>query len=82
MDRMPPEIVRSILLELSEIEYADYESAVPITDIKALRLSCRAFADLAPESLFHDAWLYMEEDSFAKLKALADHQVTDEWSEY
>ncbi len=72
---MPPEILRFILLELAEIEYVDYESAVPITDIKALRLSCRAFADLAPEYLFHDIWLYMEEDSLAKLKALADHPI-------
>ena len=65
---MPPEIRRFILLELAEIE--DYgESAVSIMDIKALRLSCRAFADLAPEYLFHDIWLYMEEDSLAKLKA-------------
>lgn len=72
---MPPEILRFILLELAEIEYDNYESAVPITDIKALRLSCRAFADLAPEYLFHDIWLYMEEDSLAKLKALTDHPI-------
>lgn len=72
MDRMPPEILHLILLALSEIEDTGHESAESITDIKALRLSCRAFADLAPEYLFHDIWLYMEEDSFAKLEALTD----------
>ena len=73
MDRMPPEILRLILLALSEIEDSFDEPTVSITDIKALRLSCRIFADLAPEYLFHNIWLYMEEDSFAKLKALTDH---------
>ena len=75
MDRMPPEILRFIMLELAEIESDNYESAVPITDIKALRLSCRAFADLAPEYLFHNIWLYMEEDSLTKLKTLTDHPI-------
>ena len=73
MDRMPPEILHLILLALSEIKDKRNESAVSITDIKAFRLSCRAFADLAPQYLFHNIWLYMEEDSFAKLKALTEH---------
>lgn len=73
MDRMPLEILHLILLALSEVEDTREESAKSITDIKALRLSCRAFADLAPQYLFHDIWLYMEEDSFAKLEALTEH---------
>ena len=54
MDRLPPELLRAIVLALSEVVDDGSESAVPILDIKALRLSCRAFADLAPEYLFHD----------------------------
>lgn len=70
---MPPEILRLIVLALSEIDEAGGVSAKSIMEIKALRLSCRIFAALASEYLFHDVWLYMEEDSFAKLKALTDH---------
>lgn len=41
--------------------------------LKALRLCCRAFAILTPPYLYRDLWLYMEEDSFARLKAVASH---------
>lgn len=74
MDRLPPEILHLILQALSKIEETRYDSAVSIMDIKALRLSCRTFADLGPEYLFHNVWLYMEEDSFAKLQALTKHR--------
>ena len=74
MDRIPLEILHLILRALSDrIEDIGDDSAASIMDMKALRLSCRAFADLAPQYLFHDIWLYMEEDSFAKLKVLTGH---------
>jgi len=42
-------------------------------NIKAMRLCCRKFTQLAAPYLYRELWLYMHEDSYAKIKAIADH---------
>lgn len=73
MDRLPPEVLHLILQELAELDGLVGPSYASNMSIKAMRLCCRTFADLAPKYLYHDLWLYMEKDSFAKLKAVAGH---------
>lgn len=73
MDRLPPEMLHLILQELAELDGLAGPSPASNMSIKSVRLCCRTFADLAPEYLYHDLWLYMEKDSFARLKAVAGH---------
>lgn len=73
MDRLPVEIAHLILVELCPVTASDEIPRIPLANLKALRLSCRLFADLVASYLFQCVWLYVDEDSFAKLTALAGH---------
>jgi len=61
MDRLPVEVANMILDELS------------LANLKAMRLSCRRFAELAADYIFECVWLYLDEDSFARMTALSEH---------
>lgn len=75
MDRLPVELAHFILEELCPVTTPDEIPIIPLANLKALRLSCRPFAHLAASYLFQCVWLYMDEDSFAKLTALSEHPI-------
>lgn len=73
MNRLPVEVAIIILDELYPIHDPDEIPKIPLANLKAMRLSCRLFAELAGNYLFHCVWLYIDEDSFVKLTALSEH---------
>lgn len=70
MDRLPPEVLKLII---GELHYPPDPSHFTNSGLKALRLTCKVFAETAAEYLFCDLWLFMEKDSFAKLEAISGH---------
>lgn len=44
-----------------------------LANLKAMRLSCRRFAEFAADYIFDCVWLYLDEDSFARMTALYEH---------
>ena len=70
---MPLEIVRMILIELYPSSRPDELKISSNASIKAARLCCALFADLAAEHLYRDLWVYMEKQSFANLESISRH---------
>ena len=76
MDRLPPEILCNIL-EYSTWGHTDpntpYSRCPTLANLKVLRLCCRSFAELGAKYLFEQLWVHMNEGSFAKMTAVAEH---------
>ncbi len=74
MDQLRPEIAYLVLHKLLTEDGPGPADVPPVSraDIEALSLSCRPFADGGPEYLFKHLWLFMDEDSLAKLSALSN----------
>ena len=74
-DRLPVEITHIILDYLLMAERPDEIPIIPLSSINALRTTCRFFAGLAPSYFYKCVWLFSDEDSFARLTALTNHQI-------
>ena len=78
MDRMAPEVLCSIL-EYSTWGHKDAHTAYPLdptlVNLKALRLCCRDFAEHGAKYLFSQLWVYLNEASFIKMMAIAEHPI-------
>ena len=73
MDRLPTEIVSLILDDASDRHVRGGISSNRNAGIKAMRLCCRQFAELAADYLYSEVWLFTNEDSAAKAMAISQH---------
>ena len=73
MDRLPTEIVRLILDDVSGRHVRGGISSNGNAGIKAMRLCCRQFAELAADYLYSEVWLFANEDSAANAMAISQH---------
>ncbi|KAK3173397.1 hypothetical protein OEA41_006726 [Lepraria neglecta] len=73
MDRLPTEIVSLILDDVSGRHVRGGISSNGNAGIKAMRLCCRQFAELAADYIYSEVWLFANEDSAAKAMTISQH---------
>ena len=78
MNSLPTEIRQMIVENLARVDYCFNEETgyyagtlEHIVPLKSLRLACRAFASLVHEYLYRTVWVFPNNESLEKLKAIA-----------